>query len=252
MKLAHYLHIAPRTLFIAQGMATLIGAVVQCGVTVFMITRIHSVCTPKAAGGFSCPHGAVTYSSSLIWGKSDLFPTWVTFVHMCCARQAPRFASTWSNLWGLTLPGALGPERNFSPGHIYGNLLWFFLVGPVVVVLTWLLGRRWKKFNYLSWPVAFGAMSLVPPATGINFSSWWVVNVIFNGILKRRKPAWWSKYSAFTLGSCNLVLVSLSTNQIRLRAVRCPRCRSRRCDGHYFLLHHPAGGQTELVGEFGV
>ncbi|RAH43933.1 small oligopeptide transporter, OPT family [Aspergillus brunneoviolaceus CBS 621.78] len=158
MKLAHYLHIAPRTLFIAQGMATLIGAVVQCGVTVFMITRIHSVCTPKAAGGFSCPHGAVTYSSSLIWG-------------------------------------ALGPERNFSPGHIYGNLLWFFLVGPVVVVLTWLLGRRWKKFNYLSWPVAFGAMSLVPPATGINFSSWWVVNVIFNGILKRRKPAWWSKYN---------------------------------------------------------
>lgn len=49
--------------------------------------------------------------------------------------------------------------------------------------------------NYVSWPVAFSAMSLVPPATGINFSSWWVVNVIFNGLIKRRKPAWWSKYS---------------------------------------------------------
>lgn len=69
MKLAHYLHIAPRTLFVAQGMATLVGAVVQCGVTVFMITRIRGVCTPEAEGGFTCPHGQVTYSSSLIWGK---------------------------------------------------------------------------------------------------------------------------------------------------------------------------------------
>ncbi|KAL2870690.1 small oligopeptide transporter, OPT family [Aspergillus lucknowensis] len=158
MKLAHYLHIPPRTLFFAQGLATLIGAIVQCGVTVFMLTRIDGICTPQADGGFICPHGLVTYSSSLIWG-------------------------------------ALGPGRNFTPGQIYGNLLWFFLAGPLVVLATYLLGRRWRGFNYISWPVAFGAMSLVPPATGINFSSWWVVNVIFNGIIKRRKPAWWSKYN---------------------------------------------------------
>jgi hypothetical protein len=91
--------------------------------------------------------------------------------------------------------GAIGPGRLFSPGQTYGNLLWFFLVGPVVVVITYLLGRRWKAVNYLSWPVAFGAMSLVPPATGVSFSSWWVINAIFNGIIRRRKPAWWSKYS---------------------------------------------------------
>ena len=71
MKLGHYLHIAPRTLFLAQGLATLVGAVVQCGVTVFMITRIKGVCTSEAEGGFSCPHGRVTYSSSLIWGESS-------------------------------------------------------------------------------------------------------------------------------------------------------------------------------------
>ncbi|KAB8075152.1 OPT oligopeptide transporter protein-domain-containing protein [Aspergillus leporis] len=158
MKLAHYLHIAPRTLFLAQGLATLIGAVVQCGVTVFMITRIDGVCTADADGGFTCPHGRVTYSSSLIWG-------------------------------------ALGPGRNFSPGQIYGNLLWFFLAGPLVIIVTYLIGRRWKQANYISWPVAFGAMSLVPPATGISFSSWWLVNLIFNGIIKRRRPAWWSKYN---------------------------------------------------------
>ncbi|KAL4986597.1 OPT oligopeptide transporter protein-domain-containing protein [Aspergillus falconensis] len=158
MKLAHYLHIAPRTLFFAQGLATLIGAIVQCGVTVLMLTRFDGICTPHADGGFTCPHGLVTFSSSLIWG-------------------------------------ALGPARNFSPGQIYGNLLWFFLAGPVVVIITYLLGRRWKAVNYISWPVAFGAMSMVPPATGINFSSWWVVNVVFNGLVKRKRPAWWSKYN---------------------------------------------------------
>ncbi|RMJ25793.1 oligopeptide transporter [Aspergillus sp. HF37] len=158
MKLAHYLHIRPRTLFVAQGLATLIGAVVQCGVTVFMITRIPGICRSDAPGNLTCPHGRVTYSSSLIWG-------------------------------------ALGPQRTFSPGETYSNLLWFFLVGPVVVLGTYALGRRWKRVNYISWPVAFGAMSLVPPATGINFSSWWAVNVVFNGIIKRLKPAWWSKYN---------------------------------------------------------
>lgn len=176
MKLGHYLHIAPQTVFLAQGLATLVGAIVQCGVTVFMITRIDGVCTSEADGGFSCPHGRVTYSSSLIWG---------TFPNI----QYP------STMLMKKKKGALGPGRNFSPGQIYGNLLWFFLAGPVVVVITYAIGRRWKAANYLSWPVAFGAMSLVPPATGISFSSWWVVNVVFNGWLKFRRPAWWSKYS---------------------------------------------------------
>lgn len=175
MKLAHYLHIAPRTLFMAQGLATLIGAIVQCGVTVFMITRIEGICKPDSPGGFSCPHGHVTYSSSLVWGGSFFLPIGHNSV--------------------LTSAGALGPARNFASGQIYGNLLWFFLVGPVVVVVTYLLGRRWKQVNYISWPVAFGAMSQVPPATGISFSSWWIVNIIFNGLIKRRKPAWWAKYS---------------------------------------------------------
>ncbi|KAI2789294.1 Glutathione transporter 1 [Penicillium oxalicum] len=147
MKLSHYMHISPRTVFAAQGIAALLGAIVQCGVTVFMITTFDEVCTPDADGNFTCPHGRVTYSSSLIWG-------------------------------------AIGPGRLFSPGQIYGKLLWFFLVGPALVIATYLLGRRWTRVNYVSWPVALGAMSLVPPATGVNFSSWWATNVIFNGLIR--------------------------------------------------------------------
>ena len=103
--------------------------------------------------------------------------------------------------------GAIGPGRLFSSGQIYSNLLWFFLVGPAAVVITYLLGRRWRAVNYLSWPVAFGAMSQVPPATGISFSSWWVVNMIFNGLLRRSRPAWWSKYSEYPQPQMELLLL---------------------------------------------
>lgn len=71
-----------------------------------------------------------------------------------------------------------------------------------MVLVTWMLGRRWKFVNYVSWPVVIGGMSLVPPATGVNFSSWWVVNVLFNGWVRRRKPAWWTKYSTSSLLFC--------------------------------------------------
>ena len=151
------------------------------------------------------------------------------------------------------MTGALGPGRNFSPGQIYGNLLWFFLVGPVVVVITWLIGRRWKTMNYLSWPVAFGAMSLVPPATGISFSSWWVVNVVFNGWLKFRKPAWWSKYSmARPPGQLNFLYSRHPAKNCRLRPLSSPRLRRRRRHSHHLLLHHTAGRIAQLVGEYRV
>jgi hypothetical protein len=122
----------------------------------------------------------------------------------------------------------------FSSGQIYSNLLWFFLAGPVVVVITYLLGRKWKRFNYLSWPVAFGAMSLVPPATGVSFSSWWVINVIFNGVLRRRKPAWWSKYSE----SLSFLFPPIAKCRCRLRAVCRAGLRRRSGYRHHFLLHY--------------
>jgi hypothetical protein len=68
MKLAHYLHIPPRMVFLAQGLATFIGALVQCGVTVYMVTRVPDVCASDNQDGYTCPHGRVTYSASLIWG----------------------------------------------------------------------------------------------------------------------------------------------------------------------------------------
>ena len=35
----------------------------------------------------------------------------------------------------------------------------------------------------------------VPPATGINYSSWWLVNFIFNSVIFKKFFAWWTKYN---------------------------------------------------------
>lgn len=114
------------------------------------------------------------------------------------------------------ITGAIGPSRLFTPGQIYSNLLWFFLVGPAAVITTYLLGRRWQYVNYISWPVAFGAMSLVPPATGISFSSWWIVNLIFNGLVRRRKPAWWSKYSMLSFSITYSLLEGCNADYLQI------------------------------------
>lgn len=68
MKLAHYLKIPSRTLFFAQGIATILGALTQVGVTLWMLGNVEGICTDDQPNGFTCPNGLTVYSSSIIWG----------------------------------------------------------------------------------------------------------------------------------------------------------------------------------------
>jgi hypothetical protein len=81
-KLGHYLHIPPRSVFVAQGIATLIGALVQAGVTIRILQRVRGVCSTDAPAGYTCPHGRVTYSSSLIWGETNSLSS-LSFALLC-------------------------------------------------------------------------------------------------------------------------------------------------------------------------
>ncbi|KAL4894959.1 OPT oligopeptide transporter protein-domain-containing protein [Aspergillus ambiguus] len=160
MKLGHYLKIPPRTLFVAQGLATILGALTQAGVTIWMLGNISDVCAPHQSDGFSCPNGRVVYSSSVVWGL-------------------------------------IGPRRLYSVGKIYSSLLHFFWIGAVAPVVTYVLYKRTgrKIWKFINWPLIFVATSNVPPATGINYSSWAIVNFTFNHFIKRRFFAWWTKYN---------------------------------------------------------
>ncbi|KAK5008617.1 hypothetical protein LTR28_003738 [Elasticomyces elasticus] len=160
MKLGHYLKTAPRTIFFAQGFAAILGALTQCGVTLWMLGNISNICTASQADSFTCPNGRTVFSSSVMWGL-------------------------------------IGPARLYSAGKIYSSLLHFFWIGALMPVITWLLYKRTGKefFRLINWPLIFVGTYNVPPATGINYSAWALVNYIFNYWIKRKFFAWWAKYN---------------------------------------------------------
>lgn len=126
MKLAHYLKVPPRTLFFAQGFATILGALTQTGVTLWMLGNVSGICDEEQSNGFSCPNGRVVFSSSVIWG-------------------------------------AIGPARLYSVGKIYSGLLHFFWIGALMPLLTWFAYKRCPKswprarkiLKYTNWPLIF-------------------------------------------------------------------------------------------------
>ncbi|KAJ5774660.1 Oligopeptide transporter OPT superfamily [Penicillium paradoxum] len=165
LKLGHYMKIPPRILFGVQMMATLVSSMTQIGVLNWMFNYIPGLCTPEAMNGFNCPIARVHFNGSILWG-------------------------------------VVGPQRFFGPGGLYRPLVWAFLVGAVAPLGAWLLGRHSKKsfWRMVNFPILFGSLSWIPPATGLNFSIWALVCFIFNYVIRRRRTAWWEKY-AMTLSA---------------------------------------------------
>lgn len=125
-----------------------------------MLGNISGICDEDQPNGFSCPQGRTVYSSSVIWGL-------------------------------------VGPSRLYSVGQIYSGLLHFFWIGLILPPITYYI---WKRTNSdfvrkINWPLIFVGTYNVPPATGINYSSWYIVNLIFNKIIYKRFYAWWTKYN---------------------------------------------------------
>ncbi|KAE9404412.1 OPT oligopeptide transporter [Gymnopus androsaceus JB14] len=84
----------------------------------------------------------------------------------------------------------------FSKGHMYYPLLFFFPIGAIAPVISWLIDRKYPNsfFKYVN-PVIFNGTQLLPPASGINYVPWAIVGFIFQFVLRRRNFAWWSKYN---------------------------------------------------------
>lgn len=160
LKLGHYMKVPPRILFVVQVAATLVSSVTQIGVLNWMFSNVSGICTPEALNGFTCPIARVHFNGSILWG-------------------------------------VVGPAEFFGPDAMYRKLVWFFLIGAVLPIPVWLYSRNKKKslLRKLNFPVLFGTMSWIPPATGLNFSVWALVCFIFNYVIKRRAGAWWSKYT---------------------------------------------------------
>lgn len=160
LKLSFYMKIKPKVIFWAQVISSVWGAIVQVAVLRWSYGNIHNLCQPHQTDNYTCPNGRVFFNASIIWG-------------------------------------AIGPERQFSHGQIYYGLLFFFIIGAVMPLLSWLVLKKWPKspIGWVHWPVFFGGTGYIPPATAYNYSSYCTVGLFFGWWVKRKWFHWWSKYN---------------------------------------------------------
>lgn len=159
MKLGHYMKIAPRTLFWAQLVATIWGALVQIGVLRWAYGSIDNLCAQDQKNHYTCPGGRVFFNASIIWG-------------------------------------AIGPQRTFNHGQVYYKLLFWFLLG-FLPVINWLILKKWpnSKIRWLHWPVFFNGTGQIPPATPYNYATYCMVGMFFGIFVKKRFTQWYFKYN---------------------------------------------------------
>ncbi|KLO10879.1 OPT oligopeptide transporter [Schizopora paradoxa] len=163
LKLGHYIKVPPRATFLVQLLATCIAAFVQVGVKEWMFANVKDICQVNQRSDLSCPHNQVFFTASAVWGL-------------------------------------IGPNRQFGSGSIYHFQLYAIIIGALLPLPFWLWQRRrpdsWVK--YVSIPIILNGVSFIPPATGINYSSWFFVGFIFQYLIRRRNFGWWSKFNYVT------------------------------------------------------
>ncbi|CAE6398593.1 unnamed protein product [Rhizoctonia solani] len=160
LKLGHYMKVPPRLMYLSQIVASLVSCFVVVGVQGWMFEHIPDLCQKDQPNKFTCPGVRVFGTASLIWG-------------------------------------GIGPARAFNPGQIYYPLTFCFLIGAVLPIPLYFLARRYPHswFKYVNMPVVFTGTGNLPPASGINYSSWVMVGFIFQYWIRRRHFGWWSRYN---------------------------------------------------------
>ncbi|PSS37094.1 hypothetical protein PHLCEN_2v1060 [Hermanssonia centrifuga] len=160
MKMGHYMHVPPRIMFIGQTVAVFVTAFVSQAVVDYILSHSPDACTPLATDGFTCPTNGLFADGAIIWG-------------------------------------AVGPQRLFSPGQLYNPLLWLMLICAFLPIPFWLLARRYpySRWRYVNIPAALSAAMYFPPATGMQFTSWFIGGAIFQWFVRRFHFRWWMRYN---------------------------------------------------------
>jgi OPT family oligopeptide transporter len=160
LKIGHYMKIPPRSLFWAQTIATILGAIINCATVLWQLNTFEKICEPDQPQHFTCAGSATFFTASIIWG-------------------------------------AIGPARIFGPGQIYNGALWGFLIGAFLPIPGWFLAKKYPLswYKYINWPIIIGGTGNTPPATGVNYTVWGILGFIFQYIIRRRYFSWWAKYN---------------------------------------------------------
>ncbi|EJD07359.1 OPT oligopeptide transporter, partial [Fomitiporia mediterranea MF3/22] len=159
-KLGHYMKVPPRTMFWCQIVGTVVAGTTNLAVQTWMFSNIPDMCSPNQVDRFICPDIEVFYTASIIWG-------------------------------------VIGPSNQFSKGQTYYPLMFFFIIGAVLPVITYLLLKRFPNrfLRYINIPLILGGTNLIPPATAVNYVPWAIVAFVFQYLVRRRHFSWWAKYN---------------------------------------------------------
>ncbi|CUM54866.1 unnamed protein product [Debaryomyces fabryi] len=158
-KIGHYMRVPPKVTMTVLFFSAIWSSLVSPTVAGYVVTHIDDVCTSEATNNMTCRKTKTQFNTHLVWG-----------------------------LFGDTL---------FSYGGRYSWVLYFFLVGGLVSMIHFILIKFrpngiWTRFNPI---LFFGGAANIPAVTGFNFSTWFVVAVIFNFYIHRRFVDWWRKYN---------------------------------------------------------
>ena len=117
--------------------------------------------------------------------------------------------------------GLIGPARQFGTGSVYHPHLYAIIAGVFIPMPAYFWQRRYPNSwaRYVSTPVVLAGLSSIPPATGINYSSWFLVGFIFQYLIRKKNFAWWSKFnyvlsSALDCGTVISIIVIFLTLQV--------------------------------------
>lgn len=180
LKLAHYMKIPPKTMFVAQLAGTLVTTFISLGTCWRMLSNIENICDPKRlpkGSPWTCPGFTIGYGSSAIWG-------------------------------------VIGPSRVFFPNGLYSNLYWFLFFGFFATVFVWVLLKSFpqkKWLNSINVPNILSAISSWPVASAANYWSWSAVGILYNVFVYRRYKKWWSTYNYALANALDIGVAILGT-----------------------------------------
>jgi hypothetical protein len=124
------------------------------------------------------------------------------------------------------------------------------VAGAVAPLIQWTLQKKYKMsfLRYLNFPVIFGGVVFIPPATPLIYVAQLPICFLFNHIIRRRHPGWWLKYNC---GYLSRRLTELIVSDFPSLS---PDLLSSGLDAGYgigiivifFALHYPKNGMIGL------
>jgi OPT oligopeptide transporter protein len=83
------------------------------------------------------------------------------------------------------------------------------VAGAVAPIIQWTLQKKYKMsfLRYLNFPVIFGGIMFIPPATPLPYVAQLPICFLFNRLIRRRNPGWWLKYNCIYLSKRLMELI---------------------------------------------